>query len=139
MTRKGKIARLPYSIRGLLNEKLCNGEAGTKNVTWLNALPRVLEVLVAEFGAREVTEQNLSEWRQGGYEDRLKQQESLDWVRELASESEELEEQAGDCSVAGWLSAPVGVILWAGASRKSTPARWKIPRNAAGYSTWREN
>jgi hypothetical protein len=37
-----------------------------------------------------VTEQNLSEWRQGGFMDWQRQEEARAWVRELAEESEHL-------------------------------------------------
>lgn len=111
MTRVGKIARLPYSIRDLLNRRLHNGESGKGLVDWLNGLPKVQEVLAEEFGGRPISEQNLSEWKQGGFEDWLRHQETREWVRTLADESADLEEDAGDVSVADWLSAPLAVAL----------------------------
>jgi truncated hemoglobin YjbI len=112
MTRTGKIARLPYStIRDLLNQRLHNGEQGAKLVKWLNGLPEVQEVLTEEFGGRPISEQNLSEWKQGGFDDWLRHQETRAWVRALADESADLEEEAGDFSVADWLSAPLAVVL----------------------------
>lgn len=111
MTRTGKIARLPYSIRDLLNRRLHNGEQATKLVKWLNGLPRVQEVLAGEFEGRAISEQNLSEWRQGGFDDWLRQQETRAWVRALADESSDLEEEAGDVSVTDWLAAPLAVAL----------------------------
>jgi len=111
MARNGKIARLPFTIRSLLNEKLRDGEAGTKLVNWLNGLPVVRKVLVAEFEGRPVNEQNLTEWKQGGYGDWLRQQETRRWVSELTEEASQLEEEAGEFSVADWLSAPVAVEL----------------------------
>ena len=111
MARTGKIARLPFTVRNLLNEKLRDGEQGTKLVAWLNGLPTVLKVLAAEFEGRPINEQNLTEWRQGGYEDWLRHQETWRWVSELAEQAAQLEEEAGDFSVADWLSAPLGVEL----------------------------
>src|SRR5882724_4941836 len=111
MTRNGKIARLPCSIRDLLNRRLHDGESGKSLVDWLNALPEVREVLAEEFGGRPISEQNLSEWKQGGFEDWLRHQETREWVRTLADESADLEEDAGDFSVADWLSAPLAVAL----------------------------
>jgi hypothetical protein len=111
MTRTGKIARLPCSIRDLLNRRLHNGEQGVKLMDWLNGIPEVQEVLAEEFGGRPVNEQNLSEWKQGGFEDWLRHQETLEWVRTLADESGDLEEEAGDVSVADLLSAPLAVAL----------------------------
>jgi hypothetical protein len=111
MTRNGKIARLPYSIRDLLNRRLHNGEQGVKLMKWLNGLPEVKEVLAEEFGGRPISEQNLSEWKQGGFEDWLRHQEARAWVRTLADESGELEEEAGDFSVADLLSPPLAVAI----------------------------
>lgn len=111
MTRKGKIARLPHSTRAILNAKLRNGVPGTKLVEWLNGLEIVQLVLKAEFEGRPINEQNLTEWKQGGYEDWLRQQETRQWVCELAEEAAELEQEAGDFSVADWLSSSLGVAL----------------------------
>jgi hypothetical protein len=111
VTRNGKIARLPYSVRNLLNRRLHNGEQGTKLVKWLNGLPKVHEVLAEEFGGRPINEQNLSEWKQGGFEDWLRHQETREWVRTLVHESGELEEEAGDLSVADCLSPPLAVAF----------------------------
>jgi hypothetical protein len=111
MTRNGKIARLPYSIRDRLNQRLHNGEHGTKLVKWLNGLPEVQEVLTKEFGGHPINKQNLSEWKQGGFEDWLRHQEARAWMREMRDEAADLEEDAGDYSVADWLSAPLGLAL----------------------------
>jgi hypothetical protein len=111
VTRNGKIARLPYSLRDILNCRLHNGESGTKLVKWLNGLENVQEVLADEFGGRPISEQNLSEWKQGGFEDWLRHQEAREWVQKLADESADLEQIAGDFSVADWISAPLAIAL----------------------------
>jgi hypothetical protein len=66
-TRNGKIARLPKPIRDELARRIDNGEQGKDLVEWLDALPAVQDVLKEQFGGRPVNEQNLSEWKQGGY------------------------------------------------------------------------
>lgn len=111
MTRTGKIARLPRGIREQLNIRLEDGEKGRRLVNWLNAHPKVREVLRAQFGKRPINEQNLTEWKQGGFVDWQKHQEAREWVREIADESVELEEEAGGGSVADRLSASIGVAL----------------------------
>ena len=68
-TRIGKIARLPHEVREQLNRRLLDGEPGDELLDWLNALPKAKEVLAAQFGGRPVSKQNLSEWKQGGYQD----------------------------------------------------------------------
>jgi len=94
MTRVGKIARLPREIRGQLNRRLRDGETGRKLVDWLNSLTEVQSLLAAEFDGRAISEQNLSEWKQGGYAEWLIQQEALAQVREMAADADELTEAA---------------------------------------------
>jgi hypothetical protein len=90
MTRTGKIARLPRELREQLNRRLHDGEPGTQLVVWLNSLPEAQAILAREFGARAISEQNLSEWNQGGYRDWLARQDALTQVRELAADAGEL-------------------------------------------------
>src|SRR5580765_2494123 len=94
MTRNGKIARLPREIRDELNRRLQDGEPGIRLVEWLNGLPDTQRVLASDFGAREINEQNLSEWKQGGHQDWLARQETLACARELAGDASELSEAA---------------------------------------------
>jgi hypothetical protein len=104
-THNGKIGRLPKKIRDELNHRLADGEPGGRILEWLNALPAVLAVLNAEFGGALVNAQNLSNWRQGGYQDWLKQQERRNLVRELAENAEELATDAGGVEISNHLSA----------------------------------
>src|ERR1700728_3185902 len=90
MTRTGKIVRLPREIRDQLNQRLNDGQPGRRLVTWLNSLPEVQQVLAADFAGRPLTEQNLSEWKAGGYLDWQARLETLDQSRELAADSREL-------------------------------------------------
>ena len=90
MTRNGKIARLPRPIRDELNRRFQDGEPGVQLVDWLNGLPEVCRVLAEAFGARPISEQNLSEWKAGGYRDWLARQETLSQARELAADAKEL-------------------------------------------------
>src|ERR1700756_1076924 len=92
MTRIGIIARLPRNVRDELNRRLEDGEESSSLVAWLNSLPAVKKVLAAKFGGSPVSEQNLSAWRQGGYQDWLAHQEIVAQVEQLAAEAEELEE-----------------------------------------------
>lgn len=103
MTRKGKIARLPRDVRNQLNRRMADGEPGIHLVEWLNGLPQVRKTLVEGFNGRPITEQNLSEWKTGGYQDWLARQETLACARELAGDAGELSE-AADGSLADHLS-----------------------------------
>jgi hypothetical protein len=95
MTRNGKIARLPKAIRDRLNQQILDGVPGKDLVRWLNCMREVQEVLLEYFNTSQITEQNLSEWKQGGYQDWLKHQERRDWVRRISDEAEDVTEDAG--------------------------------------------
>ena len=95
MTRNGKIARLSRSVREKLNCRLRDGEQGKQLVTWLNSQPEIQSMLALEFGGRPISEQNLSEWKQGGYCEWLLHQDALERVRNLAADAGELTVAAG--------------------------------------------
>ena len=73
--RRGKIARLPQALRDELNNRMLEGQRGNKLVAWLNALPEVHAMLAEEFVGRPILPQNLTEWRQGGFPDWLRDRE----------------------------------------------------------------
>jgi hypothetical protein len=73
-----------------LNRRLHDGELHTRLVDWLNSLPEVQAILKTDFEERPVSEQNLSEWKQGGYSDWVLQQEALDLVRHMDADADEL-------------------------------------------------
>jgi hypothetical protein len=85
----GKIARLPRPIRQELNRRLDEGEPGKKIVAWLNNLPEVQTVMAKEFGGKPIREQNLSEWKKGGYRDWVAQQEALEIAGRLGEDAVE--------------------------------------------------
>jgi hypothetical protein len=92
MTRNGKIARLARVIRDELNRRLQDGEPGVRLVAWLNGLPETQKILQVDFGGRPINEQNLSEWKAGGYREWLARQEALSQARELVADARELTE-----------------------------------------------
>ncbi len=93
--RRGKIARLPHQIREQLNRRLHSGEEGRKVLEWLNALPEVQAILASEFDGQQISDNNLSRWRHGGYREWEAKEEDLDAVRALAAEVPELNQGAG--------------------------------------------
>ncbi len=110
-TRNGKIARLPKAVREELNRRLDDGVQGKALVAWLNGLPEVRTVMKEVFGGRAVTEQNLSEWRQGGFLDWQRQREAVACVRLAAEEARELEEELGPAPLTEVLGASVTLLL----------------------------
>jgi len=101
MTRNGKIARLPHFIREELNQRLFDGEPGVKLIDWLHEQEVVWEVL-EENGFDEITEQNLSEWKNGGYQSWVDNREARELVMRMTSRADDLGESIdgenlGDC------------------------------------------
>src|SRR5687768_2523333 len=94
MNRTGKIARLPRHIREELNSRLEANAPGREIVVWLNELPEVQSVLAHRFHGKPVSEQNLSEWRHGGYAEWQARREFLESVQEKAHAAADLEESA---------------------------------------------
>jgi hypothetical protein len=110
-TRNGKIARLPKPIRDDLGRRIENGEQGKELVEWLNALPGVQDVLKEQFGGRPVNEQNLSEWKQGGYPEWLRQEEIRSLVSKLAEQSDDLDDAADGQEISDCFAGVLGAEL----------------------------
>jgi hypothetical protein len=131
-THKGKIARLPRQIREQLNRRLQDGGSGKEIVKWLNSMPEVLKVLAAEFNGHPMRQQNLSEWRKGGYREWLAEQDAREILSEMVAEGGELKNRFGESVVdklAGWL-----IPHYMGAARAALSAeldakeRWTVLR-----------
>ena len=133
MTRNGKIARLPRHLRDELNLRLDDGEQGKDLVNWLNGLDKVKEVLAGDFGGRPITEQNLSEWKQGGFREWQRREEACERVRRLVEDSDDLDEAAEERSIsdrlAGVLAAELAVAAQTLLEETADPKeRWQYLR-----------
>ena len=95
MTRRGKIARLPNAIREQINLRLENGEEGKKIAEWLNTLPEVITLLAAEFDGQRINDNNLSNWKLGGYREWEEQQAALETILQFQSEAVQLSQAGG--------------------------------------------
>jgi hypothetical protein len=87
-TRNGKIARLPLVIREKLNQRLRNGEPAQRLVAWLNGIPEVQELIGTEFEGHPLRDQNVSQWKRGGFREWSHRQEALQIVRELGKQTD---------------------------------------------------
>jgi hypothetical protein len=67
MTRNGKIALLPRLLRDQLNHRLARNEDDATLLDWLNAAPAVKDFLARDFAGEPISQQNLHEWRHGGF------------------------------------------------------------------------
>ena len=105
MTRTGKIARLPREIRQTLNERLRAGETARNLVDWLNDFPVVQTIMACEFDGQPIREQNVSEWRKGGYQEWLQQENALEMAVRLGQTAERWQ-------AAGQLSMTEMLAFW---------------------------
>src|ERR1700722_12797671 len=89
--RNGKIARLPREIRKELNQRLEQSEESPQLLPWLNDLPEVKKILRDDFDGAPISKQNLSEWRQGGFQEWLALQELWAQVQNMEDFTEDLD------------------------------------------------
>src|SRR5436190_24365750 len=92
MKRNGKIARLPLAVREELNQRIEDGEVGEVIVGWLNGRPEVQAMVAAEWEGREISEQNLSAWRNGGYRDWAEQRQAMELAVRLGENAAEFKD-----------------------------------------------
>ncbi len=111
ITRIGKIGRLPKSIRDELGHRIEDGEQGKELVKWLNGLSGVQRVLKEQFGGRPITEQNLSEWKQTGHPEWLRQEETRSLVTKLTEQSDDLDEAADGMEISDRLGSVLAAEL----------------------------
>jgi hypothetical protein len=66
--RTGKIARLPLAVREKINQQLKDGLPTRQIAQWLNQDNAVKAVLKLQFDGEPISDNNLSEWRRGGFQ-----------------------------------------------------------------------
>jgi hypothetical protein len=128
MARKGKVARLPQEIRERICLLMADGITDVKIAETLNADPAV-EAALADYqggGVKAVaviTDGNLSEWRQGGYQDWLGDQSKVRRVRVLAEYAQRVAEADGGSAAAGGVAMAAGKLFerLEGASEEELP------------------
>ncbi len=111
MTRNGKIARLPRQLREELNRRLDDGEQGKQLVAWLNGLPEVQAMLKSDFQGMAINEQNLCEWKQGGFHDWRRHQESLEMARAAQEDAKALAAETGPTPLTDLLAGQLALLL----------------------------
>jgi hypothetical protein len=95
-TRLGKIARLPYQLREQLNQRILDGEPGTLLLAWLNAMPAVQAILKRDFNSRPISDQNLTEWKKGGYPEWLQTHIATVTLQAMAADAKSITEALGE-------------------------------------------
>jgi hypothetical protein len=80
---------LPEIVREALNRRRRDGKKGTE-------LPEVRTVPAAPFEGRAINERNLTDWKQGGYEDWRRKTEGRELMEEIVAQTKDLENVSGD-------------------------------------------
>ncbi len=88
--RNGKIAKLPRALRDRINQAIDLGQSATSIAQHLNQLPEVKAMLNAHFEGKPISQQNLSEWKAGGYRDWQLRQELVLQHQEFTADVQEL-------------------------------------------------
>jgi hypothetical protein len=109
--RKGKIASLPARIREEVNRRLLDGETAPQIIKWLSSEPDVARVLEERWKGEAVSDNNISQWREGGYEDWKKQNERIEAIKTLSDYSFKLARAAGRSLSEGATAIAGGRIL----------------------------
>lgn len=97
-------------IREVVNHRLADGQTAAEILTWLNKQPKVRAVLDAHFDGVDVSPQNLSEWRGGGYLDWCETVEQEENIRRLSEMSFQLAKAGGTDLSAGAVAIVAGKI-----------------------------
>jgi len=82
--RNGKLAGLPNDIQQRLNHRISGSETARELAAWRNTLPEVQSILGSQFDGSQISEVNLTLWRQGGYLQWVTERECFDTSRALA-------------------------------------------------------
>jgi hypothetical protein len=107
----GKIARLPKEIREELNCRLDDGEPASEILPWVNELPAAKEVLAKYFRGMPINDNNLSEWRQKGFQRWQEKQESKAELTEMVENAGDFSEIAAGKLARGTASLATAKIL----------------------------
>jgi hypothetical protein len=116
--RNGKIAQCPEAVKRELNRRLDDGELSPQILPWINGLPEVKAMLAERWEGSEISPQNLTEWRQGGYQDHLEQKELVEKTKSMAEFSLRLAKAAGGDLTEGAVAIRAGQIM---AELENTP------------------
>lgn len=110
-THKGKVGRLPAKIREEVCRRIHDGQTAGQILPWLNGLEEVKRVCEVHFDGEEITPQNLSAWRMGGFNVWLKQQDDIQATRDRAVQSLELAKAAGGNLSEGIIAQLTGEVM----------------------------
>jgi preprotein translocase subunit SecD len=109
--RKGKIASLPAAIRDEVSTRLFDGQGAPQILPFLNKNPEVRKILKERWKDEDVSAQNLSEWRSGGFADWMRDNERIEATQRLAEYAFKLAQASGGSISEGAAAIAGGKIL----------------------------
>lgn len=111
MPRAGKIDSLPHALREEVHQRLLDGETGSQILPWLNAHPKVRVVLARSYQGVDVSDENLSSFRNGPHAEWLRRREKAESLKSLAEYASKLAGAAGQNMSAGAQAIAIGRIM----------------------------
>lgn len=94
----------------MINHRLADGQSAAEILAWVNVQPKVRDVLDRHFDGVEISPQNLSEWRGGGYLDWCETVEQEENIKRLSEMSFQLAKAGGTDLSAGAVAIVAGKI-----------------------------
>ncbi|HWB03853.1 MAG TPA: hypothetical protein VG796_12575, partial [Verrucomicrobiales bacterium] len=94
MSRLGKIASLPRPLREEINHRMDRNVPARILADWLNSLPEVQQILRDSFDGNPINEQNLCNWRQGGFQEWQTRREFLERLQLFSESAADIESAA---------------------------------------------
>ena len=95
MAKLSKISSLPRLVRDELNRRMDDGQRGPELLSWINGLAEVREILAKQYRGIEISDQNLSVWRETGFCEWQKGQEHHERLQGLCDMSRKLGGKSG--------------------------------------------
>ncbi|MCW0220111.1 MAG: hypothetical protein OJI67_17430 [Prosthecobacter sp.] len=108
---KGKVGRLPAKIREEVCRRILDGQSAPQILPWLNGLEETKKAMAVHFDGQEITPQNLSAWRTGGFQVWKAQQDDIQETRERALYSMRLAKASGGNLSEGALAQVTGEVM----------------------------
>lgn len=111
MALQSKISQLPRKVRDELNRRMDDGQLSPEILPWLNALPEVQDLVQRKFKGDEVSNQNLSTWRETGFCEWQDQQKELHFIRGAVEFSKDVVKHTGLQLTEGAAAIAAGAVL----------------------------
>jgi len=86
--RVGKVARLPAEIREQINRRLYDGQTGKQIIRWLATQK-------CDGHPADITDSNMTQWRNGGYQEWLKSEGQVEKIKDRAELAMRMAQAAG--------------------------------------------